>query len=274
MKRNRGASAAPTLKQVLLIFSLFLPLLTLCGREGEAKPARRVSGKDMAVDEFLRIVRYPRFLNWWAKLEGAVVHKAGGKKLKLPIELRARFQKTGWKMRVILNHSESYLVRQVPEDGLFGTTVIQQAPAKEGEKSLRDLMIRPGDITLSFLYWDFDQELKPKTVKTVACRVLELKHEAAKEFVRAWISTKYFFPIRVHWFKAGAAKPYRRLDFKGMHKLRSSADKKQTIMMVKEVVISNPGWKTQVKFGKFRGDQVTPQAPAPKDLFGPGSKDN
>jgi hypothetical protein len=233
----------------------------------EAAKEAVLDGKTMPVKEFLEIVQYPRMLESWARLDGTVYHKSKGKDLKVPIELRARFTEKEWRMQIIVNNAERYLVRQIPADGVVGTSVIEEQPAPKDGVSLASLMLRPSDITLSFLYWDFDQELEPEHVSTMSCRVLQLKHPKTGETVRAWIATEFFFPLRVAWYAPKATEPYRQLDFKGTQKITSSVDPKHQFVMVNEVTITNPGWKTRVVFDQVKGDEVTGKLPEPKDLF-------
>ena len=76
---------------------------------------------------------------------------------------------------------------------------------------------------------------------------------------------EYAFPIRVQWIKDGETQ--RQLDFVGSHKIQSSSNPDKYFRMVEEVRMSNRGWKTQVLFKKFEGDEVTASAQAPADLF-------
>lgn len=249
----------------MLTLALLAPVAGMRADDDKDEPDPP-DGAEMPVNKFLEYVRYPVFLNSWARLDGVAEHKSKGRRIEVPISLRARFKRNDWRMQIVIDGGECWLVRQIPADGVLGTTSIQQQDAPEDKVGLRDLMIRPADLTLGFLYWPFVRELDKDRLKTVLCRVLELQHKSGEK-VRIWISTKYFFPLRVQWFKPGAKEPYRRLDFKGTTKIKSSVNEDREIVLVKEVTVKNPGWKTRIRFSKREGDEVTPQMPPPKDLF-------
>ncbi len=255
-----------TTKLTLLV--LLLSGLVPTWAQEKAEP-QTVDLSKIEAKRFMQLVRYPNFLDSWAHLKGTAHHKSKGKNFSVPIELRARFRKDEWRMQVVVNSAERYLVRQVPKDGIFGTTQICQKKAPAGGVKIQDLMIRPSDLTLAFLYWPLKQEMKPDTYKTIKCRVMELQHKKSGELARVWIAVEYLFPVRVQWFKANAKEPFRQLEFKGTKPIKSSTNKDRKLHMVQEVVIRNPGWKTRVKFTSIKGDEVTAKTPEPKGLMLP-----
>ncbi len=258
-----------------MLFLVGVGLLAAAAVAGQSKTTKPETGKRKPLDgntmtakQFLSVVRYPQFINSWARLEGQIHHVSKGKRLKRKIEIRARLRPKEWRMQVILEGGERHLVRQIPADGLVGTTSIKQQDAGPGAATLQDFLIRPSDLTLSFLYWNFDKELEGDRLKTQKCRVLQLKHPGGEQ-VRIWVTVKYFFPLRVQWFREDNAKPFRQLDFKAGKAIKSSVNKDTEFYLIQEAVITGPdnGWKTRVKFKDTTGDEVTDQAPAPKDLF-------
>ncbi len=233
-----------TTKLTLLV--LLLSGLVPTWAQKKAEP-QTVDLSKIEAKRFMQLVRYPNFLDSWAHLKGTAHHKSKGKNFSVPIELRARFRK----------------------DDIFGTTQICQKKAPAGGVKIQDLMIRPSDLTLAFLYWPLKQEMKPDTYKTIKCRVMELQHKKSGELARVWIAVEYLFPVRVQWFKANAKEPFRQLEFKGTKPIKSSTNKDRKLHMVQEVVIRNPGWKTRVKFTSIKGDEVTAKTPEPKGLMLP-----
>ncbi len=230
-------------------------------------PIESVDGRKLDPQTFLSIVRYPNIVNSWVKLKGRIFHKSAKGHQKMPVELRGRFQKDSWRMQLIINEHERWFIRQSFADGEFGTSKILQKEAAEGDLKLADMMIRPEDITLSFLYWDFQKEEEPETVSLQHCRVMLLKHPRSDEHVRIWIASKYFFPIKVQWIKDADAESHRELQFKGFHRFKPKSNKDREFGLVKEVTIRGDGWKTKLEFEDIEGDEVSKDNPPPADLF-------
>jgi len=258
-------------RQLALAVLAVAAWLTVAAAQDDAGAGKAANGKDMPVRDFLAVARYPQFLNAWARMRGTVYHQAGERDVKVPIELRARFMGTGWKMQVVLNDTERWGVWQFPADGRNGIGATCERPAPAGGVSLASLMIPPADIALAFLYYDFERELDSETVSTRHCRVLQLADVAAKVRVRVWIDTEAFFPLRVQEFRLNENQPYLQLDFKGMVEVKSTVNPKTKLCLIDEVLISNPGWKTRIRFDKagVSGDEINDTHPAPADLFVP-----
>ena len=216
---------------------------------------------DLALAQFLDRMRHPPLSESWARMRGTVQHKADGQALiKAPIEVRALFSPRRTLAQLQFNDQERYSVAQTFSEGLKGTTVIREREAKTGEKTLSDLGIRPGDLTLSFLYWDFVEELPSQSLKTRRCRVLKLRNPAGDEEVVAWVTKSEAFPLRVSWCRVGETERYRELEFTGF-------EKQQDIWIVKRVQVYNRGWKTVLEFSDITLKAINAAAPAPADLF-------
>ena len=201
--------------------------------------ANFAQAEDEPIEQFLQTVRHPPLAESWAILQGKIRHKARGQKTQtLPIALRLRLSPARIFAQLI-SGEERYLVGQNFADGLHGTSVIPERKAPEGSMTLADAGLRPSDMTLSFLYWDFVDELESDRVGGRSCRVVSLAHAEAREHVKVWISKEFRFALRVHWFKAGAEESYRQLEFAGFEKIDNT-------WIVKEVDIRNADWKTQV----------------------------
>jgi hypothetical protein len=252
------------MKRLLMI--LFCLTMTSGFCQEKEKPVK-ITGKNMDVKSFLKYLRYPRVVESWMKMKGTIINFSKAGKSKLPIEVRGRFRMASWRMQILVNANERWFVRQNFEDGQFGTSKIQQKAPVAGEKSLADMMIRPEDITLSFLYWKFVKEEKAESVSRQHCRVLRLKHQTADEEVLIWASSKYFFPMKVQWFRKGEKENYRELLFRGIAAFKPKSRPDLKFNVIDEVKISGKGWKTQLKFDKPKGDAVTDEVPPPADLF-------
>jgi hypothetical protein len=182
----------------------------------------------------------------------------GKKTQSLPIALRLRLSPVRIFAQLI-SGEERYLIGQNFADGLHGTSVIPERKAPEGVMTLADAGLRPSDMTLSFLYWTFVDELENDRVGGRKCRVVSLAHADAREHVKVWISKEFRFPLRVHWFKADSKEPYRELEFAGFEKIDNT-------WIVKEVDIRNAGWKTEVLFSDNVLHHVGDK-PVPDNLF-------
>ncbi|MFT5127000.1 MAG: hypothetical protein ACI8W8_000599 [Rhodothermales bacterium] len=222
--------------------------------------ANIAKAEDEPIADFLQAVRHPPLAESWAIMQGTIRHKAkGAKKTQtLPIALRMRLSPARIFAQLI-SGDERYLIGQNFADGLHGTSVIPEQRAPEGATTLADVGIRPSDMTLSFLYWEFVDEREADRVGGRACRVVSLAHIEAREHVKVWISKEFRFPLRVHWFKADAKEPYRQLEFAGFEKIDNT-------WIVKEVDIRNTGWKTEVLFSNNILHHVNDK-PVPDDLF-------
>ena len=249
------------------LFVLFALLTVTIGHSQEKTDDVKITGKNMPVETFLKYLRYPRVVESWMKMKGHLVNKSGGKKFKVPIEVRGRFRRASWRMQIIVNNCERWYVRQNFDDGQFGTSKIHQKAPAAGEKSLADFMIRPGDITLSFLYWTFVKEEKAESLSRQHCRVLRLKHDTSNEEVVIWASSKYFFPMKVQWFRKGEKDSYRELLFKGVTTFKPKSRPDLKFNVIDQVRISGKGWKTMMTFDTPKGDAVTDDVAPPADLF-------
>lgn len=237
-------------------------LLVTAAQEPAAVPPSSATDptKDLSAVAFLKLVRRPPVQDSWARLRGEVTAQAEGKTVKLPIDFRARFAPDLLRAQVQLNDHERYIVQQVFADGMAGTSVITEQEPLAGARSLADVGLRPGDLTLSFLYWDFMAELEPATIRGQDCRIFRLQHPQAKEQAVVAIATRFLFPLRVEWYQANAKEPYRRLEF-------TNFKRDDDVWIVNEAVISNTGWRTKVLFSEVEIHRITAGAPPPADLF-------
>jgi len=233
-----------------------------------------LSAADLSSSAFLKEVRLPKLANTWAKMSGFATHKRDyiekeGKVLqesmsaKAPIYLALKFRTGSLGGKVLFDENELYTVRQVFSMGVDGSVSKKEGCLKaEADKMSSVFGISVGDLTLSFLYWDFRKELASERVSTISCRVYELENSERGEWVRVWLAKSWRAPVKVQWFKKGATTFYREAEFSSFTKVKNMED----TYMIKSFLIRGDSWKTIVKFDDFevfRNSQKT----APKDLF-------
>lgn len=243
---------------------LALGILAIAGgradEPGTAAPEAAADTATMPIADFLDLARHPPLAASWSRLRGEAVHFAGGKNLKASIELRGLFSPQRSLVQLLFGRSESYSIAQTFADGMKGTSVLQDQAPQPGDLRLEQLGIRPGDLTLSFLYWDFEEELERDSTRAQACRVVILKHPQARERVKVWLTLKQCFPLKVVWQREGENAPYRELEFTGFEKVND-------IWVIKKARLEGQDWKTMVTFAEIEARLVTAAEPPPGDLF-------
>ena len=239
---------------VLLLF-IAAPLLTLCAENREISSA-----------QFLARVRTPPTVKTWAKLSGHVTNMKrdkDGKRVisKSSIYLGIRFASKMIFDQIVLGDDEIYSVGQpyTPEDG--NASVI-----KGGDTSKNNLMeifgIKPEDLTMSFIFWEFVKELPGESVSLIECRVFVLRSSDKKELARVYIGRDNFFPVKVEWSKSTSynnfGKPIRTLEVDSFKKVHG-------LYLVGSLSFYGPGWRTRVVFDKYDAGLV--KDGVPKDIF-------
>lgn len=230
--------------------------------------------KKLTSAQFLEKVRRPKFVDSWARMKGTAYHKRnkitdknGKVKQKrrdaeVPVYLAMRFAKSAVVGQLLFNKSELYSIGQnfKEKDVNLSSTTVQIQAAKKGEDSLKDFGLRASDMTMSFLYWKFESEEKEDSISLEDCRVMFLKSSSG-ERVKVWLAVKYFFPLKVEWYKKDAKKSYRTVEFDEVKKIND------TTWTIKSFQIKNPGWKTTVDFDKSIEIEKKSVKKEPKDLF-------
>ena len=236
---------------------LVLPILLFCDINVRAK----FDSQNQDIHQFLELARRPSVQECWAILNGSVRHKGNRKSLKnVPIEIRAHLTPDEVKAQVVFDQFERYLVKQrfSADDG--NRSVKHQAKAGDTHIGISEVGLRPDDITLSFLYWDFVKEYPEERVRGQGCRVIKLRRPQDQEYVKVWVSKKYFFPLRVKWFHLEEETSYRTLEFTGFEKIKDA-------WIIKELKISGSKWKTIIKLKENIVELITPGHSIPDDLF-------
>ena len=217
------------------------------------KAGDAVPGAKLDASEFLKIARRPPLEESWAKMQGDISHKRGTTDtVKYPIYLGIRFTPERTLAQVVANKNEFYNIGQSYSDKPESTSIIVNRPEKD-KSVLADCGIRPEDLTLSFLYWPFQKELKSGEIKSYPCRVFQLLNPDKKESATVYISTQYFFPLKVEWCKnlngKEAPKPDRTLEIKSFKKGAN-----ENFWIVDTLEISGPGFRTKIDFPESSAD--------------------
>lgn len=218
--------------------------------------------KKLSSEEFLKIASNPHGSNHWASMEGTAYHRRrGSDTVEAPIYIAIRFFPERTIAQVIVNNDEGYYVGQKYEKSSDATSVIPMQKGDKQKNALAGLGLRPQDLTLTFMFWDMLKELPEESVKGRNCRVFLLESPDKKEKVKVYVSSEYYFPLKVEWFKAGQKKgepPYRAGEF-------LSFRKEGKFWMASSIRIDGPGWKTKIDFDDLKADYV--KNSLPKDLF-------
>lgn len=219
----------------------------------DLKAEDAVQGAKMDAGEFLKIARRPPLEESWAKMQGEISHKRGtADTLKYPIYLGIRFTPERTLAQVVANKDEFYNIGQAYSDKPESTTIIANRP-KTDKSVLADSGIRPEDLTLSFLYWPFQKELQGDSIKGYPCRVFQLMSPDKKESATVYISSQYFFPLKVEWYKNSnenePQKPNRTLEIKSFKKSPN-----ESFWIVDTLEIYGPGFRTKIDFPESSAD--------------------
>jgi len=215
---------------VILIFSIAIPVI--------AKQSTK---------QFLTITRNNHPEKTWAILIGTVSNRRRGISSINSANLKVgmRFTNSRVLTKITIKEElegiiESYMVGQ-PYNG-------QPASILSSDKNmflLGEFGLRPEDLTMTFLYWDIKKEFKNESVKGFACRVIGLINPKTKEFVKVYISTKYYKPIKVEWFKANQTDAYRNV-------IVTSFETKGSLGAPSKFILYGPGWRTKIDFDKIK----------------------
>ena len=214
----------------------------------------------ISAEAFLRMARRAPAGESWAKMEGTATHRrSGSSAVKDTIRVGIRFTPKRVIAQLVFAGNEYYELGQT-----FDTPPVftQETDVPDKDKTRLSLYgIMPSDLTLGFLYRDLVREEKSESVKTIDCRVFVLKG-GENDYVRVWLSTDYYFPLKAHWFRTlpdEKTKPYRELELGGVKK-------ENDFYVVQELFLFGQDWRTRVEFDKRDAGRIE-EAKAPLDLF-------
>lgn len=212
----------------------------------------------LSSQQFLDKARKNHPVDTWGILEGEVTHKRkGSETVTAPIEFAIRFTASRVLAKITINKDETYTVGQpysetqpsvITDDGSLAIA------------SLANFGLRPEDLTMTFLWWKFKQELEETSVKGMNCRVFLLENPETKENVKIYIGSDYFYPIEIEWFKPEGKEAYRTCfinSFKEVDKLWTPDS----------FTLTGPGWRTNVDFDSDKIRLGFVSEGIPKDLF-------
>lgn len=225
--------------------------------------AEKIDPMKLTAEQFLKIVRHVPGQETWAKMEGTASHKRENtRRIKAPIRVGIRFTPARIVAQLVFNKNERYNLGQTFDPPV--STQTSQLPS--GVKPKLPLYgIDISDMTLGFMYKDLIREEKPESVKTLKCRVFMLKGLKEGETARIFVSTEYFFPLKVQWFRRDPAKfpgekYWRMLEIASVKKAPDS-----DFYLIPKLEISGPDWMTMIHFDKRYAGYA--KDGMPKDLF-------
>ena len=246
-----------------LFRSVLFGVLSLLSLSLRGDEAGKIDPMTLPAEDFLRVVRHVPGQETWAKMSGTAQHKRpGARRIKAPVRLAIRFTPARIVARLVFNDSEIYDLGQAFDPPIATT----EATVKPGAKPQLGLYgIDVSDMTLSFIYRETIREEKPERVSIFPCRVFMLKGSTEGETARVFVSTEYFFPVKVQWFRQdpGAGQvgtPYRELEIASVKKADDN-----DFYLIPKLEISGPDWRTKIDFDERSAGYAKDGMPA--DLF-------
>jgi hypothetical protein len=235
------------LKKLFVVLVLSMPFAYVMAEEA-------ISAK-----QFLYRVRHPSARSSWASMDGSVFHRRRGQDtISAPLYLGILFSPERTLAQIVIDNKQGYYVGQTYAVGKSGTSVIPMNKATKTAPILGKYGLRPQDLTMTFLYWKFIKELTGDSVKGIDCRVMLLQSPDKKETIKAFISKKYYFPLKVEWFKDKSPEAFRTLEVTSFKKMNN-------YWLVNKLGLYGPGWRTKVIFDKT--DVGSPQKGVPPKVF-------
>ncbi|MBN1865470.1 MAG: hypothetical protein JW808_11265 [Victivallales bacterium] len=212
--------------------------------------------------QFLKMVRHPPGKSTWAILDGKVTHERKNASLcETPISFSVRFAPENTFAQLVIGGDEKYSIGQSHFSDKEKVTVIPSAMPKPS--ILSNFGLRPGDLTMSFLFWDFENELPHESFSTQQCRVFTLRSTEKNEHAKVHISVKYLFPLKVEWIRAGENKAYRMMEVSSFRKVND-------LWVIDKLLLSGPGWRTKIEFSNCDAGLV--ENGIPENLFSHSNK--
>ena len=225
-------------------FASLLVVLSLTAFAQEDATVAVPSEKEMtalSAQDFLAEVRKPLRTDAWGEFTGRVTYKSPKGQQKGDLRVRITFTSKSMHTQIVLNDKNVYAMEQTHKEGEAVKTSIEM-PETEERPGLFEFGVDPEDLTFSFIYWDFIEELPRESSRLRECRVMRLKDPTGKGTVNVFFSAKHGFPMEASWFREGETKAWRKLEFKGAKRFENG------LWFVKEMRLEGDDWKTQVKF--------------------------
>ena len=212
---------------------------------------------ELPAQEFLRRLREPLAQDAWGEFTGRIIHqRKGQKKLEATLRVRITFTPESLYAQLVLNDRNVYGLEQ-HRAAADKTTQHLDLPEEEVKPGLFDFGVSASDLSFSFIYWDFVQELLRSSSRWQECRVMRLADPSGEGYVDVWFQAEYGFPMEAKWYRNGEDKPWRKLVMQGARKFENG------LWFVKEMRLDGDVWKTQVKFDFAEKNEIGPgQKPA------------
>ncbi len=196
----------------------------------------------LSPEQFLAEIRRPLRQDVWGEITGRITHAADGKaQLSGDLRVRITFSSGSLHAQLVLNEKNVYGFEQKHAPGEPVSTSLSK-PETEISPGLFEFGLEPEDLTFSFLYWNFLEELPAQKSRMRNCRVMKLAHPDGKGIVQVWFDAELGFPLEAWWFKNGETKLWRKLEMKGAKKHANG------LWFVREMRLDGTGWKTRVIF--------------------------
>lgn len=218
---------------------------------------------EMPVADFLEIVRKPRgTVGNWAALEGEARHRRSGRNTeKMQVYLGIWFTAQRALAQLVVENEQGFIIGQDFSAAGQGGSVTPMGVYAESK--LDHFGLRPGDMTLSFIYWPFVQEAEGDSVKGLECRDIILQSPeftGLNEWVRCSVSVEYAYPVKARWYDSPEAAvagddPIRSLEVTSFRS-EKTADGEE-LWIVGELKIEGSGWRTIVSFGDAKVGRST-----------------
>lgn len=205
-----------------------------------------VYGGKMPVEQFFRTAQDAAKQNGstYGVLEGTASHvrREKGRKIveEYPCFMAVIITPGKSITQIILNNDEGYFVGRVAAESTSVRSI--------GKKSsvMQRIGVSPRDLSMSFLDGKLIKELPSETLRMVKCRVLLLKCSKPDEWCRIYVAEDYFFVLKAEFFTSEpteTSKPVRTLEV-------DSFAQKNKLYYTQSLVISGPGWRTDIAFDK------------------------
>jgi len=196
----------------------------------------------MPPEEFLRQLRQPLKQDAWGEFTGRIVHVVNDTTREGTLRVRVTFTPEELLAQIVLNDTNVYGLEQ-RHDSAGKTSQRLDLPPKENPPGLFDYGIAPSDLTFSFIYWTFVEELPEQSSRMRTCRVMRLKAPDGSGVVDVWFDATYGFPMEAKWYHAPSDKtPWRTLVMKGAKRHENG------LWFVREMRLDGTNWKTRVTF--------------------------
>ncbi|HBM17501.1 MAG TPA: hypothetical protein DD381_14325 [Lentisphaeria bacterium] len=213
---------------------------------------------NLTSQQFLEQVRKNHPVDTWGLLQGEVSHKRkGSETITSPIRFAIRFTPSRMLAKITIDKNESYTVGQ-PYSEIQPSVIADESSLAIA--NLANFGLKPEDLTMTFLYWKFIEELESTNVQGIDCRVFLLQNPETKEEVKVYIGSSYFYPIEIVWLKPGETSPYRTCFINSFKEV-------DNLWTPDSFTLKGPGWRTNVDFASDKIQLGYIKDGVPKDLF-------